>query len=274
MKKKAARVISILLILVMSCTAFSFAHSGRTDSSGGHRDNKNVSGLGYYHYHCGGHPAHLHPNGVCPYSGSSSQKKPVKKYSRISKPTLSLKSVGANYIKVSWSKRSKAVRYNLYRSTSKYGSYKKIASTTKTYYNDKTVKNKTGYYYKVKAIAKASKYNSYYSTVKYGKINFNGKITLSKNNFDLRPDETAIVYVSTSGTSDDIIAYYNDDYIEIEWGDEDENGRLPLYIYSYASASEAGRKIKITLKFENHQRLYKKTLTVQLADYAAEDNAA
>ena len=46
------------------------AHSGRTDSRGGHRDNKNKSGLGSYHYHCGGHPAHLHPNGVCPYSGT------------------------------------------------------------------------------------------------------------------------------------------------------------------------------------------------------------
>lgn len=45
------------------------AHSGRTDASGGHRDNKNASGLGSYHYHCKGHPAHLHPNGVCPYAG-------------------------------------------------------------------------------------------------------------------------------------------------------------------------------------------------------------
>ncbi len=274
MKKRAARIISIILILVMSCTAGSFAHGGRTDSSGGHRDNKNVSGLGYYHYHCGGYPAHLHPNGVCPYSGASSQKKPVKKYTRISKPALSLKSVNANYIKVSWSKRSKSMKYNLYRSTSKYGSYKKIASTTKTYYNDKTVKNKTGYYYKVKAIAKTSKCNSYYSPIKYGKVNFNGKITLSKNNFDLRPDETAVVYVKPTGTSDDIIADYNDYYVVIEWGDKDENGRIPLYIYSYASAEDAGRKIKITFQFENHQRLYKNTLTVRLADYAAEDNAA
>lgn len=47
-----------------------FAHSGRTDSNGGHRDNKNKSGLGSYHYHCGGHPAHLHTNGVCPYSNN------------------------------------------------------------------------------------------------------------------------------------------------------------------------------------------------------------
>jgi len=44
------------------------AHSGRTDSNGGHKDNKNASGLGPYHYHCGGYPAHLHDNGVCPYA--------------------------------------------------------------------------------------------------------------------------------------------------------------------------------------------------------------
>lgn len=48
------------------------AHSGRTDGNGGHHDYKNKSGLGAYHYHCGGHPAHLHPNGVCPYAGTGS----------------------------------------------------------------------------------------------------------------------------------------------------------------------------------------------------------
>lgn len=47
------------------------AHSGRTDASGGHHDNKNVSGLGSYHYHCGGNPAHLHNGGVCLYSSSA-----------------------------------------------------------------------------------------------------------------------------------------------------------------------------------------------------------
>ena len=69
MNKKLKTALIILLIL---CIAFmpivAFAHSGRTDSSGGHHDNKNKSGLGSYHYHCGGHPAHLHPNGVCPYA--------------------------------------------------------------------------------------------------------------------------------------------------------------------------------------------------------------
>lgn len=48
------------------------AHPGRTDSNGGHHDYKNKSGLGSYHYHCDGYPAHLHENGVCPYTSSAS----------------------------------------------------------------------------------------------------------------------------------------------------------------------------------------------------------
>lgn len=49
------------------------AHGGRTDSHGGHRDNKNASGLGSYHYHCGGYPPHLHENGVCPYDTAAAE---------------------------------------------------------------------------------------------------------------------------------------------------------------------------------------------------------
>ena len=71
-KKKITKTIIALLIAMPLTTQLTFAHSGRTDSNGGHRDNKNVSGLGYYHYHCGGNPAHLHDSGVCPYSGTSS----------------------------------------------------------------------------------------------------------------------------------------------------------------------------------------------------------
>ena len=70
MKKSVAFFLSA--IIALSCPFSAFAHSGRTDGAGGHHDYKNVSGLGYYHYHHG-YPAHLHPNGVCPYeSGSSS----------------------------------------------------------------------------------------------------------------------------------------------------------------------------------------------------------
>ncbi len=65
--KKAAAVLGVALFLVSSIIT-AFAHSGRTDSSGGHRDNQNKSGLGSYHYHCGGYPAHLHNGGYCPYT--------------------------------------------------------------------------------------------------------------------------------------------------------------------------------------------------------------
>ncbi len=57
----------IALLVICSLVTTVSAHSGRTDSSGGHKDNKNKSGLGSYHYHCGGYPAHLHKSGYCPY---------------------------------------------------------------------------------------------------------------------------------------------------------------------------------------------------------------
>lgn len=81
MKAQKKILAALSLSLTLSCTAIApiisdatvvEAHSGRTDSSGGHHDNKNASGLGSYHYHCGGYPAHLHTGGVCPYSSSAS----------------------------------------------------------------------------------------------------------------------------------------------------------------------------------------------------------
>lgn len=70
--RKAWMIGLLLTVLIINSSFISLtpeiaiAHSGRTDSSGGHRDNKNASGLGSYHYHHGYGP-HLHPNGICPY---------------------------------------------------------------------------------------------------------------------------------------------------------------------------------------------------------------
>lgn len=67
-------IVAFVLIMCLPCV--SFAHQGRTDSSGGHRDYDNDSGLGSYHYHHG-YEAHLHTDGICPYDydsfGSSSE---------------------------------------------------------------------------------------------------------------------------------------------------------------------------------------------------------
>lgn len=94
MKRFLACITVITVILVSSLS--SFAHSGRTDSSGGHRDNKNKSGLGSYHYHHGYGP-HLHTGGKCPYdtttstsssSSSNSTKSSTTKVSLTSKKTI------------------------------------------------------------------------------------------------------------------------------------------------------------------------------------------
>jgi len=78
MKKTARCILVLLLALILTQTVFNtaLAHPGRVDSNGGHRDNRNASGLGSYHYHCGGYPAHLHPNGVCPYAHGPAQTPP------------------------------------------------------------------------------------------------------------------------------------------------------------------------------------------------------
>lgn len=68
--KKIIRLLVTLLCVVLLSTNVA-AHPGRTDASGGHHDYKNRSGLGSYHYHCGGNPPHLHTGGVCPYGNNS-----------------------------------------------------------------------------------------------------------------------------------------------------------------------------------------------------------
>ena len=64
MKKILCILISIITIL--SLTVLCFAHSGRTDSNGGHYDRS----TGEYHYHHG-ESAHQHPNGICPYENNN-----------------------------------------------------------------------------------------------------------------------------------------------------------------------------------------------------------
>ena len=54
----------VLLSTVLSVPVS--AHSGRTDSNGGHTNHQ----TGEYHYHHG-YPAHQHPNGICPYKASN-----------------------------------------------------------------------------------------------------------------------------------------------------------------------------------------------------------
>lgn len=60
--KRRILSLGIALLTVFLLSTVAFAHSGRTDSKGGHYDHS----TGEYHYHHG-HPAHQHPGGQCPY---------------------------------------------------------------------------------------------------------------------------------------------------------------------------------------------------------------
>lgn len=64
------RVIGIVVLVVGLIMPFAaLAHSGGTDSQGGHHNRR----TGEYHFHHGRGP-HQHPNGVCPYDSSRTTK--------------------------------------------------------------------------------------------------------------------------------------------------------------------------------------------------------
>lgn len=69
-------------------------------------------------------------------------------------------------ITVSWKKIDGAVKYQVYRSTSKNGTYKLMGSSTTTQYTNSSAAAGKKYYYKVRAIASNTAANSAYSAPK------------------------------------------------------------------------------------------------------------
>ena len=80
----------------------------------------------------------------------------------------SLKSTKKKQVTVKWKKVKGATQYQVYRSTSKKGKYKKLATTKKTSYTDKKATGGKKYYYKIRVCKKINKKNYYssYSAVK------------------------------------------------------------------------------------------------------------
>ena len=62
----------------------------------------------------------------------------------------------SGYPTFKWNAVSGAIKYNIYRSTSKNGTYTYLDTTTATSYTDKTAVSGTQYYYQVKAVKKVS----------------------------------------------------------------------------------------------------------------------
>ena len=82
-------------------------------------------------------------------------------------PVVSISVVASSgKIKLTWKAVEGATKYEIWRATSKTGTYTKMYTTTSTSYTNSTAKPGTTYYYKVKAIASKSAANSAYSAIK------------------------------------------------------------------------------------------------------------
>ena len=99
-------------------------------------------------------------------SANSAYSEIVSRACDLAQPVISVKLSSKGKPVISWEKVSGAVKYEIYRATSKSGTYTLIKTTTSTSFtNTSTTAGKT-YYYKVKAIASKSAANSAYSEIK------------------------------------------------------------------------------------------------------------
>ena len=81
-----------------------------------------------------------------PPSGST-----TKPAAKLPAPKLTVKLTSSNAVKLTWKKVSGATGYYVYRTDSKKGKFKKIATTKKTSYKNSKLKSNKTYYYKVAA---------------------------------------------------------------------------------------------------------------------------
>ena len=89
----------------------------------------------------------------------------------LTKPVLTVKAKSKTAMSLSWEKVSGAKQYEIYRATSKKGTYKKIATTKSLKYTNTKLKKNKAYFYKIKAVQKigSKTYRSAYSTMRSAK---------------------------------------------------------------------------------------------------------
>lgn len=86
------------------------------------------------------------------------------------KPTIYTKALAGGKIRVTWTKKTGAYKYQVYRSTSKTGTYKLVKTTTDTKFVNTGLKAGQTYYYKVRCVASGcSDFKSSFSAIKYSK---------------------------------------------------------------------------------------------------------
>lgn len=98
-------------------------------------------------------------------AGDSAYSSVVTRTCDLAKPTAKI-TTSSGHPKLTWSKVTGATKYEVYRATSKSGTYTKMTTTNKTSYTNTSAKAGTTYYYKVRAICNNSAAASAYSSVK------------------------------------------------------------------------------------------------------------
>ena len=91
----------------------------------------------------------------------------VSRMADLAQPTVTVKRNDAGKPRISWKKVDGAVKYEVWRATSKNGKYTKIATTKNLYQVNKNAKAGVTYYYKVKAVHSNTNANSAFSLPKY-----------------------------------------------------------------------------------------------------------
>lgn len=182
----------------------------------------------------------------------------------LTKPTIkAVKNVDDSYLKITWNDTKDAEKYYVYRATSKDGKYKKIATTTKTFYKDKKVKNNKRYYYKIRGINddERSKLSGY----KSGKITFDGEITLSDTSLTIGLGETVTVHVGTHGCDDYVVADFDEEWLEAEWYSTDSETMYELDITCHHVMSDS-YSTEVKIYFQNHENIYSETIEITIED--------
>ena len=115
---------------------------------------------------------------------------PVFAAVKLEKPVIEEVEIAKNSIKLDWNSIKHADEYKVYRSTSKDGKYKCIATTDESWYRDSEITKGKKYYYKVKAFSDGEYENSSYSKWRSGKV---------------EKAKSAVSISSTAGNSSDTI---------------------------------------------------------------------
>ena len=139
-----------------------------TSKNGKYTLMKTVTGTGYVNANAKAGKLYYYKVRAVDESGKTSGfSNIVSRTCDLARPSITVKRNDAGKPRISWQKVEGAVKYEVYRATSKNGKYTKLVTTKNLYQVNKNAKAGVTYYYKVKAIHSNTNANSALSLPKY-----------------------------------------------------------------------------------------------------------